>query len=49
MGNESGVMKIFTRLIPALLLLTVDQAENALTSSDLVSEALKKKSRSPPL
>ena len=35
-------MKIFTRLIPALLLLTVAQAENALTSSDLVSEALKK-------
>ena len=42
MGNESGVMKIFTRLIPALLLLTAAQAENALTSSDLVSEALNK-------
>ncbi len=42
MGNESGVMKIFTRLFPALLLLTAAQAENALTSSDLVSEALNK-------
>jgi cobalt-zinc-cadmium efflux system outer membrane protein len=35
-------MKIFTRLFPALLLLTAAQAENALTSSDLVSEALNK-------
>ena len=42
MGNESGDMKTFTRLIPALLLLTAAQAENALTSSDLVSEALNK-------
>jgi len=42
MGNESGVMKTFTRLIPALLLLTAVQAENALTSSDLVNEALNK-------
>ena len=35
-------MKTLTRLIPALLLLTAAQAENAVTSSDLVNEALHK-------
>lgn len=33
-------MKNLTRLLPALLLLTTAQAENAVTSSDLVNEAL---------
>ncbi|MBE7497984.1 MAG: TolC family protein [Verrucomicrobiaceae bacterium] len=35
-------MKNLTRLLPALLLLTTAQAENAVTSSDLVNEALAK-------
>lgn len=35
-------MKTLTRLLPALLLLTAAQAENAVTSSDLVNEALAK-------
>ena len=34
-------MKLLTRLFPALLLLTAAQAENAVTSSDLVNEALR--------
>lgn len=35
-------MKTLTRLLPALLLLTAAQAENAVTSSELVNEALAK-------
>ena len=34
-------MKTITRLLPALLLLTTAQAENAVTSNDLVNEALR--------
>ena len=34
-------MKLLTRLFPALLLLSAAQAENAVTSSDLVNEALR--------